>query len=949
MSVFDELNERVSLAAKEFSLNEPTKPQQLAIPKILEGKHVLLIAPTGTGKTEAALLPIFSMCLSQRQPLGIKILYIAPLRALNRDMLTRLTQWAKALGLTIAVRHGDTAVRERELQAKQPPDMLITTPETLQAIMPGKRMREHLKTVRWVIVDEIHELAEDKRGAQLSIGLERLAELAGEYQRVGLSATIGSPRKVAKFLVGSSRDVEIVDASDIKEMKISVECPMPSEGDVELAEKLFTGPTMAARLRRLRELINKHGSTLIFVNTREMAEILGSRLRLLDPSCSVGVHHGSLSKEVRIEAEESFRSERLKGLICTSSMELGIDIGAVDLVVQYMSPRQVTRLVQRVGRSGHRVGEPSVGVILAADPDDIMEAAVISKRTLEGALESSKVHEGALDVLAHQLVGLSLDKGSVGIDEALALVRQTYPYRNISRGELVKVLEQLDREGLVRLLGEKFERNKAGWRYYFSNLSMIPDVRRYTVDDLASRRSVGTLDEEFIVAHGEPGVSFICKGETWQVVEVDAERGRVLVEPVDDPLGAIPAWEGELIPVPFEVAQEVGLVRKTVARLLKQGARIEEVATSLAAKYPVSRQAAGLFVEYIRKYLEEGLPLPTDDRVVAEIYGQFLVLHACFGSSVNETLARVLAPLFSARFGASIAIKVDPYRIALKFPTEIDENTVKETLRGLKPELIEPILTLTLKDSPMYRWRLVHVAKRFGAIRRDAELTKLNLRRLARAFEGTPIYEETMREIMFEKLDINKAKEVANLLCEGKIELAFVARPSSAGPTIIGWPILNELSAGELVVPKRAESEILRALKRRLNQHHVRLFCMNCLEWSALTKVERLPELPKCGKCGARLLTILPREHRQVMEIIRKRATGKRLSEDERRLAEKARRMADLILTYGKRAVLALCGRGIGPRTAARILAMGYKDEDDFYRAILYAERQFARTRQFWG
>ncbi|MCS7131300.1 MAG: DEAD/DEAH box helicase, partial [Hadesarchaea archaeon] len=302
MSVFDELDERVLLAAKEFSLREPTKPQELAIPKILEGKHVLLIAPTGTGKTEAALLPIFSMCLSQQQPPGIKILYIAPLRALNRDMLTRLTRWAEILGLSIAVRHGDTAVREREMQARRPPDMLITTPETLQAIIPGKRMKEHLKTVRWVIVDEVHELAEDKRGVQLSIGLERLVELAGEFQRVGLSATIGSPRKVAKFLAGSSRDVEIVDASGIKEMRILVECPTPTKSDIELSERLFTGPAMAARLRHLRELMDKHGSTLIFVNTREMAEILGSRLKLLDPSFSVEVHHGSLSKEVRIEA-----------------------------------------------------------------------------------------------------------------------------------------------------------------------------------------------------------------------------------------------------------------------------------------------------------------------------------------------------------------------------------------------------------------------------------------------------------------------------------------------------------------------------------------------------------------------------------------------------------------------------------------------------------------------
>ena len=405
-----------------------TEIQELAFPLLLEGENLLLIAPTVTGKTEAAIFPTFERFIRERsvaRTKRISIRYATPLRALNRDIFRRLVEIGERLDIIVDVRHGDTPQSQRRRQALKPPNMLITTPETLQAILPGRRMKGHLKDVRCVVVDEIHELATDKRGVQLSVGLERLKEITGrEFQRIGLSATIGSPELIGEFLVGQGRNVKILKTSGSKDSSIMVESPTAGKEDVEIAEGMMISPGSVLRIRRIFEITNDHKTSLIFTNTREHAEALVSRMRAFKKNAKIVVHHGSLSREVRIDVESKLKNWGLEAVVSTSSLELGIDVGLIEFVVQHMSPRQVTKLVQRIGRSGHIVSATSKGCVLAGIPDDVLEAEVIARFASEERLEEPRFHEKAMDVLAHQIVGLILTHGRMMVEEILKTIRR---------------------------------------------------------------------------------------------------------------------------------------------------------------------------------------------------------------------------------------------------------------------------------------------------------------------------------------------------------------------------------------------------------------------------------------------------------------------------------------------------------------------------------------------
>src|SRR5947208_1453263 len=383
--------------------------QTQAILEIQSGSQLLIVAPTGAGKTEAALFPLLE-ALGATDREGILALYVTPLRALNRNMIDRVLRLVTSTKLTAAVRHGDTPPSERRKQAANPPDILVTTPETLQAILPGKVMQRHLKNVRFVIVDEVHQLAEDRRGSQLAVALQRLSQVTGRgFQRIGLSATVGHPESIAS-LFGGEKPLEILASALEKQYEYRVEWPRPIDKDFETARDFYITPEAAAGLSAIDDTLDESRSTLVFVNARPLAELLGSRLSMVRQD--VAVHHGSLPREERERVEAGFKRGDVKGLVSTSTLELGIDIGTVDQVVQYNSPRQVASLLQRVGRSGHKLERTSRGLVLAVSSDDAIESLAAVQAAQENDLEPLHIHRLALDVLAHQIVGSAPDQES---------------------------------------------------------------------------------------------------------------------------------------------------------------------------------------------------------------------------------------------------------------------------------------------------------------------------------------------------------------------------------------------------------------------------------------------------------------------------------------------------------------------------------------------------------
>lgn len=927
---------RALLAADGFE--KPTAAQQVAIPRILAGKHVLLLAPTGMGKTESAILPLFELLLrrsaAKQDERGFRLVYVTPLRALNRDLLGRLKEWGETLGLEVAVRHGDTPQSERVMQSKRPPAVLITTPETLQILFLGKRLRGHLRAVEAVVIDEVHELAEDERGAQLAVALERLVRAkGGEYQRVGLSATVGNPLEVARFLGGEGRDVEIVKVPVAKRLDVRVESPDPQHRDLITADKVYSRPDQAAYLNRCLQLIEEHQSTLLFVNTRETAEVLTARTRLLDPDFPLTVHHGSLSRDARVAAEEEFKQGKFKGLICTSSMELGIDIGTANLVIQYNSPRQVVRLVQRVGRAGHRADLVSNGVIIATDPDDIAEAAVITRRALAEELESFEVPRKPLDVLANQLVAIGMD-GVRSTGEAYDILRRAAPFQGLQEEEVEEVAKQLaDLHLLFHDTEDRsFRTKRKAFTYFYDNISMIPDEKSYPVINIATGRSIARLDEGFVQTFIEPSAVFICQGRPWRVAEQTEDAIRV--EPVLDPIGAIPSWVGEEIPVPWAIAQEVGQLRGVLRDALVEGP--DAAVTAFRARYLVSPEAARKVVAFLLEQKER--TMPTDKVLTLEVQDTKAILNLCGGTRVNETIGRILSTLLNARLGASVGLTVDPYRVMLDTPTRVSHQVIEATLRSLDPEKLDAYLDLVIGQSSYLRWRLFHVARRFGAIGKGAEMGRIALPRLLEIYRGTPIYREALREVLRDKLDVPGARRVLEGLRSGELQL--VVQSLSA----VGLAGVDQKH--ELISPARADRAILLAVQKRLLDAKVVLVCLHCQKWNSRSTVGNALERPVCQKCGAVSVACLRPWEKEMLKTWER---NKKSFTDED--GERWRRLnanASTVIAHGRKGMMCLVARGVGPETAGRILLRQRDDELGLLRDILEAEVNYARTRAFW-
>ncbi len=941
-SVYELLLPQIREALTSLGFRFPSPPQTAAIPKILEGSNVLLIAPAGTGKTEAAILPVFHSLLDGPRGKGIKIIYITPMRALNRDLARRLSYWGGRLGLGVEVRHGDTPTRIRRKQAKTPPDLLVTTPETLQAILPGKRMQEHLRDVRWVLVDEIHELAESKRGTQLTLGLERLREIVGrDFQRIGVSATISEPKKIARFLAGTERQVEIVESPVERIFEYRVEYPFPTEEDYELAPSLYTTPESAARISRIRELVQGHRSTLIFVNSRTNAEMLGHRLGMIDNT--VKVHHGSLSREERSQVENEFRSGKIKGIICTSTLELGIDVGTVDLVVQYMSPRQVLPFVQRIGRSGHRLGEKAVGTVISVSPEDILESAVVIRKSSAMELEETGIHENALDVLTHQTIGATLDADEISKETLYRIVRRSYPYRKLKRGTLKDLIEYLQKQGLLHREGDILTRSRRGREYYYSCLSMIPDEIRYSVIDLSTDRFIGSLGDEFIKMKAKTGLNFICKGRVWKIRKI--EERRVYVTPVEDPAGAIPGWDGEMIPVTEEIACEVGRLRNKIARELRSGRK--ELIQRLSSELGVERHGTKAVVAEIREQLSEGVPVPDHKTILVENFDRFIIVHICKGEKVTRTLGYIFENALSKRHPVK-NIWSDAYRILVETEaTEIDLDEVVEELFQHSPDEAQSLFQEYVDRRFPYAYYLKFVAERFGVLPRGKATGEGELARIAEHFRDTPIYTETLREVLQVKADIQGVRRLYRDIRKGNIRIVTHRSELAASP--LSSIILNRFfEVPELIAEETLGEDSIQRMKNAIANEYVQLLCMDCGKRQERTEVGRLKKRPRCSECKSQLMTMLGKSRWDTPRILDAWLQRRPLEESDRKTLARARQIADLIAVYGKKAAIALAVTGVGPQTASRILARMHYSEEEFYKDLLEAKLRYIATREYW-
>lgn len=930
---------------------KPTEPQQKTIPRILEGKNVLLISPTATGKTEAAFLPVLSMLLQAPQTPGIKVLYITPLRALNRDMLERLEWWCNNLDIKLAVRHGDTEQKERTRQSRSPPDILITTPETLQAILSGWVLRQHIQSLRWVIIDEVHELSDSKRGSQLSLALERIRHLVGkDFQMIGLSATIGSPDKVAQFLVGNKRPVEIIRVPVAKMVKLKILYPKPTEEDARLAGKLFTHPEVAARLRIIRDYMMKYKSVLLFTNTRSISEVLASRIKVWDIDFPVSIHHGSLAKPSRIAAEKGLKSGDLRGLIATSSLELGIDVGRIDLVIQYMSPRQVTRLIQRVGRAGHTYGHVAEGIIIGMDSDDTLEAMVVARRALKEELEPVEIPPKPYDVLAHQIAGLLLKTRRLEFNEILELARNAYPYEDLTMEDVEKILKYMHGR-FPRLAWVSFEdkvvlkpsRTNALFEYYFDNLSMIPEEKQFLVIDQSTDTSIGVLDEAFMAEYSKVGTKFIIRGSAWQIIHTTEDK--VYVHAVDDPTGSIPSWIGEEIPVPYEIAQELASIRGFVEEKIKSGLSPEEISTLLSEQYPADKETIQRALTETLEQVNAGIPVPKPDRIVFEDWSELVIIHANFGSLTNRALAQLLGQVLSDKLGFGIVVQHDPYRIFVQTMGTAHAERILEVfdeLRNMPMQAVKDTLTKSTVKTGLFKRRVIHVARRFGALKKWADFSNVSLQKLITSFEGTPIYEEGLKEVFTKDLDADGLVKVLKQMRDGEITLQTV--DTGGNPSPVARTGIERVSMKtDLIPPERMRAVLVGSAKARLLNETGNFICTNCWNYLEMVRVNDLPDKPKCPRCGSQAIGLMKVEEERADPLIEKKA--QKLTKDEEKLHKIAVQTAELIAKYGKAAAVALSARKVQPHDVAGVLEKEPKLTDKFYELVLEAERKTLSKR----
>jgi ATP-dependent Lhr-like helicase len=707
---------------------------------------------------------------------------------------------------------------------------------------------------------------------------------------------------------------------------------------------------VTARLRLIRKFIEEHQSVLLFTNTRTLSEVLASRFKVWDINFPISIHHGSLSKISRVIAEKGFKRGDLQGLICTSSLELGIDIGSIDLVIQYMSPRQVTRLIQRVGRSGHRIGRMAKGIIITMDSDDTLEALVIGRRAYNELLEPVEIPEKPYDALLNQIVGCLIKSRRLYFQEILEIFKMAYPYREISLDDIIQVSEYMhnrfprfgwvDSEEKVII---KSRRSKPLYEYFFENLSMIPDEKHYLVIEHSKNIAIGILDEAFVAEYGKPTTKFIISGRAWMILSVTADK--IYVKAVEDPTGSIPSWVGEEIPVPFEIAQEVGSIRRFVEDNIEK-LKTSEIALNLSRKYPADQETILAAIYETCRSIDKDYLIPTDLRITFEEWEDFIILITHLGSLTNRALALSLGNSISEQIGYSVAVQHDPYRIFIKTTREIKAQTIIKKvieLSNLSPNNIEKTLTKACVKTGIFKRRMIHVARRFGALKKHVDFSNISLHNLVKSFENTIIYEEALKEVFNKDIDLKHLIKVFNEIKNGYIELVEVI--TSEEPTPIAKVGIEKVGMKTDLIPtEKMRSLLLESIKARLLFENRTFICTNCWDYTEVIGIKDLPDNPKCPKCGSLKLGLLKVDEEKTFALVDKKEG--RLTKKEKELKIQAIKTSNIIAIHGKSAVLALTGRRLRINDAKKILSKENKLTNEFYELIMEAEKK-ALKRQF--
>jgi ATP-dependent Lhr-like helicase len=772
----------------ERAFEAPTPAQELGWPAIARGGHVLIQAPTGSGKTLAAFLLGIDR-LTDTPGEGLRLLYVSPLKALNYDIERNLRSPLAGLGseLSVAVRTGDTPAEERRRMLRTPPDILITTPESLFLLLTSQA-RETLRGIETVILDEVHAVAGTKRGAHLALSLERLARLVDEpFQRVALSATQRPMEEIGRFVAGSGRDIELVDAGIRKELDLQVVVPVEDMRELASTAELSVpvvadGVEMGVGVERssrsiwpsiypaILELVREHRSTIVFVNNRRLAERLALRINELAGDELARAHHGSLAREQRIVVEELLKAGRIPCLVATSSLELGIDMGAVDLVIQVESPKSVARGLQRVGRAGHELHSVSKGRIFPKYRADLLESAVVARAMREGEIEETRIPRNPLDVLAQQVVAICADE-EISVDEVHELVRRAYPFSDLSRAQLENVLDMLAgrypsdefAELRPRIVWDRtagtIRGRQGARRLAVTNAGTIPDRGLFGVFLSDGGGRVGELDEEMVYEARE-GQTFVLGASTWRIDEIT--RDRVLVSPAPGLPGIAPFWKGEGVGRPAELGEKIGRTARELSSLGDDTAirRVEE-------DYRLDPLAARNLVTFLRDQEAATGVVPSDRTIVVERFrdeiGDWRVcVLSPFGGRVHAPWAMALRARLRDSLGLDVQSLWSDDGIALHFPDADTPPPLADLL--LEPDEVEDLLLGELAQSALYGARFRENAARALLIprRRPGQRTPLwqqrlkaqSLLQVARRYPQFPIVLESFRECLQDVFDL---------------------------------------------------------------------------------------------------------------------------------------------------------------------------------------------------